>query len=923
MALLRRFLSGVKALFHREQQSAEMDEELNGYLAASAEDKVRNGMNPADALRAARVDIGSVESVKQKVRAAGWETAAESVWQDIRYGLRQLWRNPGFSIVALMTLALGIGANTAIFTLVHAVMLKQLPIAHPETLYRVGEGEYYCCEWGGLEGSWGTFDYPFYKHLRDSNASFEQVAAFSGKTPSFNVRRAGRSERALATNGEYVSGNYFATLGIQAAVGRLIQPSDDRAAAAPVAVLDYRTWMQEYGGDRSLVGSTVYVNGLPVTLIGIAPQGFFGDRLTANPPALWIPLSMEPTFEGEGVKSLLYSSGDAWLYVIGRLKPGAVPSQAQAQLSTDLQQWLRAQGRAVGEDAAKIPQQHIQLTPGGAGISPLRSDSKDGLYLLCAGSLLVLLIACANLANLLLARSAAREHQTALRLSLGATRARLVRSVLTESTLLSVIGGALGVLLAYEGSRAIVLLAFRGAKFVPVNPAPSLSVLGFTLVLSALTGIAFGVAPAWIGTYADPAKGLRSGSRTNTAHASRPQKALVVVQAALSIVLLVIAGLVTESLSNLEKTDLGFQTEGRLIANINFKAAGYEPRQLPSLYEKIQDRLETIPGVRSASLSEHSPQNLCCISLNILIGGRSESWIPNVDVGFTRVSPHYFETIGTPVLRGRAFNRQDTQAAQHVAVIDEAFAQRFFAGKDAIGQHIGLSLPGHGYDYEIVGIVGNTKYRTPAAMQLPMFFLPYTQTTHYEPTGYQRLENGTLYAQSIQLHVAGAPENYEKSLRDVLTSINPNLSLAQVKTYSEQVAIQFNQQRLIARLTGLFSLLALVLASVGLYGVTAYNVTRRTGEIGVRMALGANRTNVVRMVMAGAFWQVGIGLCIGVPLALLSGHALSHQLYQVSQLNPYVMGWAALALCLCALIAALVPARRAASIQPVEALRTE
>ncbi len=920
--VLRRFFGGLKALFRKAERSVEMDEEFAEFVRASAEDKARRGMSAADAMRAARVEMGSAESVKQKVLAAGWESAAESVWQDVRYGLRQIRRNPGFSIVALVTLALGIGANTAIFTLVHAVMLRELPIAHPETLYRVGEGEGYCCEWGGLEGSWGTFDYPYYKHVRDTNANFEQVAAFSGNTPSFTVRREDSAAGARTMNGEYVSGNYFATLGIQAAEGRLIQAADDHAAAAPVVVMGYRMWLQEYGGDRSIVGSTLYVNGRPVTLIGIAPQGFFGDRLSANPPAVWIPLSMEPAFEGEGVKSLLYSSGDAWLYVIGRLKPSAVPAGVQAQLSTDLQHWLRAQGR-TDDTEQKIANQHIELTPGGRGISPFRSDSKQGLYLLSGGSLLVLLIACANLANLLLARGAVREHQTALRLSLGATRARLIRSVLTESVLLSLIGGALGVVLAYLGSRAIVLIAFRGATFIPVSATPSLLVLGFTLGLSLVTGIIFGVAPAWLGTHADPSRGLRGGHRTSTAHASRPQKALVAAQAALSIVLLAVAGLVTKSLNNLEKTDLGFQTEGRLLANLNFKAAGYKPPQLPALYEEIQDRLEAIPGVQSASLSAQSPQNLCCVSFDILIGGRSESWIPNVDVGLNRVSPHYFKTIGTPVLRGRTFTQQDTQAAQHVTVVDEAFAQRFFADGDAIGQHIGLSLPGHGYDYEIVGVVRNTKYRTPTAVQRPMFFLPFTQTIHYDPTGYQRLENGMLYANSIELRVVGVPESFEKPLRDVLASVNPNLSLIDVKSYSERVAERFNQERLMARLTDVYGLLALVLASVGLYGVMAYNVARRTGEIGVRMALGANRWNVVRMVVAGAFGQVVAGLCIGVPLALVAGRALAHQLYEVSRLDPVVTGGAMLVLCLCALIAALVPARRAASIEPVEALRNE
>ena len=922
MTLLRRFLGGMKSLVHRNQRNAEMDEELSGYLEEAAQERMRRGMNHADAMRAARAEMGSAESVKQKVRATGWESAAEFLWQDVRYGMRQLIRNPGFSIVALLTLALGIGANTAIFTLVHAVMLKQLPIAHPQTLYRVGEGEFYCCEWGGLQGSWGTFDYPFYKHLRDTNPFFEQIAAFSGYTPSFNLRRANSSTGAQTTTGEYVSGNYFATLGLQPALGRLLNPADDTASAPVVGVLGYHAWRQTYGADPSIVGSTMLVNGMPVTVVGIAPPGFIGDRFTTYPPALWIPLSQEPLFEGQGVKSLLNSSGDAWLYVIGRLKPGASAGQVQVQLSTDLQHWLRAQGRTDDSDQ-KIVNQYIRLTEGGTGISPFRSNSKDGLYLLSAASLLVLLIACANLANLLLARSAAREHQTALRLSLGATRGRLIRAVLTESVLLSVIGGAAGLLLAYAGTRAIVLIAFRGATYIPVDAAPSLPILGFALLLSILTGVMFGVVPAWIGTHADPSNGLRGSSRSSTARGSRPQRVLVIVQAALSIVLLAVAGLVTQSLSNLENADLGFQTQGRLLGNINFKAAGYKPEQLAALYNQLQDRLEALPGVRSASLSENSPQNLCCSSLDISIGGRSESWISSVDVNFSRVSPHYFETIGTPVLRGRPFTRQDTQASQHVAVVDDNFARRFFPGKDAIGEHIGLSLPGHGYDYEIVGVVKNTTYRSPAASSRPMFFVPFTQTVQYAPTGYQRLETGTLYAQSIQLRVAGAPESYEKSLRQVLAGINPDLSPDSVKSYSEQVAVQFNQQRLIARLTGFFSMLALVLASVGLYGVTAYNVTRRTGEIGIRMALGANRGNVVSMVLRGALSQIGIGLCIGIPLALLSSRALAHQLYGVSSFDPVVLGGAVLVLCLCALVAGFLPARRAASVEPMEALRIE
>jgi len=910
----------LRTLWRSEQLHSEILEELSFHIDQRTAENIRRGMSAEAARREAEQRFGSLSRIKEQGyerRGAGW---IEDVIQDVRYGLRVLRKSPGFTGIAVLTLALGIGANTAIFTLVHAVMLKQLPIANPHELYRIGEGEYYCCEWGGLEGSWGTFDYPYYKHLRDTNPAFEQIAAFSGGLWSFNVRRDGSPAAAETTNGEYVSGNYFSTLGIQASLGRLLNPSDDKRESPATAVMGYRTWQERYGADRSMVGSTLLVNGLPVTLVGIAPQGFFGDRLNANPPELWIPLNQEPVFEGR--ESILNSSGDAWLYIIGRLRSNISPVQLQAHLSTDLQQWLRSERHFGSDDLTQLSKQHIQVTAGGTGISSFRSNSKNGLYLLSVASALVLLIACTNLANLLLARSAARQQQTALRVSLGASRWRLIRAALTESVLLSVIGGAASLIFAYAGTKAILVIVFRGASYVPIQANPSMPVLAFALLLSVLTGVAFGIAPAWIGTNADPSEGLRC-SRGTTHRSSGPQKLLVTIQAALSIVLLAVAGLVAQSLRNLEKTDFGFQTQGRLLADINFKAAGYKPEQLPALYDHLQRVLEQIPGVHSASLSLNSPQNLCCINLNIIIGGRTDKWIEDVNIVYNRVTPHYFETIGTPLLRGRVIDEHDTQGSQHVAVVDQAFARKFFPGEEAIGKSFGLSLPGHGDDYHIVGVVKDAKYKNPTVTPSPTIFLPFTQTTQFKPTGYQRLETGTLYAHSIQLSVAGAPEQYENALLNAVANVDPNLSVVNLKSYSEQVATQFNQERLIARLTGLFSLLALALASVGLYGVTTYNVARRTNEIGMRMALGARRSDVVRMVLRSAFSQVAIGLCIGLPLAMLIGRDLAHQLYEVGRFDPFVLGGATVVLCACTFIAGFLPARRAASIEPMKALRSE
>jgi len=837
--------------------------------------------------------------------------------------MRQLFRTPGFTIVAVITLALGIGANTAVFTLVYGIMLKQLPVSHPEQLYRVGEGEFYCCEWGGLQGSWGTFDYPFYKHLRDTDDSFEQIAAFSGSGPTFTIRRPESTAGAQTIDGEYVSGNYFSTLGISAEGGRLISPFDDQENSPAIAVMGYRAWRDQYGADPSILGAKLLINELPVTIVGIAPPSFFGDRLTQNPPELWIPLSQQPAFEGNGRKSLLYSSGDAWLYVIGRLEAGQSPGAVQSKLTGELQQWLRTERELGKDDLAKLSQQHIELTHGGSGVSPFRSNSKRGLVLLSSAAVLVLLIACANLANLLLVRDATRRHQTALCLSLGASRARLIRAILTESLLLSLIGGAFGVLVAFGVARAVLLIVFRGATLIPVSATPSVAVLCFALLLSLFTCVAFSLVPAWMGTHADPAHGLQGASRSRISHTSRSQKALVAIQAAISVVLLAVAGLVSESLMHLENADLGFQPQGRIIGSINFKAAGYTPDQLPALYDRIQDRLEQIPGVLNASLSLNAPQKFCCVNLNITIAGRNEKWIEDVDTIFARVTPHYFETIGTPMVKGRAFNHGDTQATPHVAVVDEGFVHRFFGDQNPIGRHFGLSLDGHSADFEIVGVTKDAKYRNPASPQNPMFFLPFSQTTAYAPSGYQRLESGTLYAQLIEMKVNGDPAPYQDTLRKVAAEIDPKLALIHVDTYTDQVALQFNQERLIARLTSLFGVLALALASVGLYGVTAYNVARRTGEIGIRMALGADRGNVMGMVLKRAMSQAGFGLCIGLPIAMFCGRLLQHQLYEVNRFDPVVLGAATLVLALCAMVAAILPARRAASVDPNKALRTE
>ena len=479
--------------------------------------------------------------------------------------------------------------------------------------------------------------------------------------------------------------------------------------------------------------------------------------------------------------------------------------------------------------------------------------------------------------------------------------------------------------LAYLGSRAILLIAFRGAKIIPIDTSPSLPVLGFAFLLSLITGIIFGVAPAWISSHSDPAEALRGANRASRDHSALPQKSLIVAQAAFSLLLLVMAGLVTQSLRNVEHLNFGFRPQGRLIVIVHPLTAGYKPDQLPALYQELRDRLRQILGVRSVSYSLYSPQDGDNWNDAIYIQGRTLESTEGKSVTWLRVGPDYFKTIGTPLLRGRVIGEEDKPTSPQVAVVDETFARTFFSGEDPIGKHFGYPQPGHSGDIEIVGVVKDTQYRNPTSTekQEPMFFRAFFQTTHFDEPTYQRSEVESEYIAPIELQVTGRAESVAPQVRRTLASIDPNLSIVEMRSLNEQVSRQFNEERLTARLTELFGLLALLLASIGLYGVTAYNIARRTGEIGIRMALGADRRDILKMVLRGAFVQVGLGLLMGVPLALAAGRIFASKLFRVPVFNPLILTAAIFTLALCALIAGFLPAYRAASIDPVEALRME
>jgi predicted permease len=842
---------------------------------------------------------------------------------DIRFALRQFAKAPGFAATVILTIALGIGANTAIFTLVHAILLKSLPVANPASLYRVGDLDD-CCVNGGFindNGDFDLFSYDLYRHLQDTTPEFEQLAAFQSGQNLMSVRVG--NNMAKSERSEYVSGNYFSTFGIGAYAGRMLQSSDDVPGAAPVAVISYAAWQASHAADPNVVGSTFYIQSHPVTIVGIAPPGFFGDRINDNPPAFWIPLNVEPVLEGE--TTILKVAESNWLYALGRVKPGVAPKALEAKISNTLRQWLATQPSYTHNGNEKeIPKQHVILTPGGGGIQNLQQETGDGLELLTWISALVLLVACANIANLLLARGAARRAETSIRTALGAARRALIGQALTESVLLSLAGGLIGIGIAYLGARMILKLAFPEATQMPIQASPSPVILGFAFLLSLITGVIFGIVPAWISSHADPAEALRGLNRSTGDRSLLPQKALIVLQAALSLVLLVGAGLMTQTLRNLEHQKFGITTANRYVIHFD-TGGGYNLETIGALNQRLEDEFKALPGVKSAGLALYSALEGNNWGESVFIEGRP---LPGPEdhhnSSWDRVSPQFFQTIGEPILRGRGFTDQDTATSQMVAVVNQAFVKKFFPNEDPIGHHFGVFDQKYASDFEIVGIVADAKYNNPRDPYRAMYFRPLAQfNRHVTGRNFFMAESRSLYPNSITVQYVGDAASLESMSRRTLASINPDLTIVTFKSLDYQVADNFNGERLISRLTSLFGLLALALASVGLYGITAYSVARRTNEIGVRMALGANRGNVVSLVMSRALLLVAVGLAIGIPVALLGGRLMRSQLFGVRTYDPLTLAGAVFVLAAFAALAGFIPARRAASIEPMHALRQE
>jgi putative ABC transport system permease protein len=817
------------------------------------------------------------------------------MFQDLRFGIRLLWKNPGFTAVAALSLALGIGANTAIFSLVDAVLLKRLPVKSPDQLVLLDAFN--------QRGERRNFSFQVFEQLRARTQFFSGVLASPG-TNRMEMADPGSGGRTEQAEVQLVSGEYFQVLGVNAVIGRTLTIADNQTPGAhPVAVLSYGFWQRRFFGDVSVIGKGITLKALPFTIIGVTPPAFFGEAV-GRAPDIWAPLMMQPTFDRG--QSYLSDANTGWLRVMARLQPGVSEAQAQASLAMQLEQ-IKAEPDDVGRSARNIAK--IELSPGGRGLADFRARFSKPLRILMAVVGLVLLIACANVANLLLARSTTRGREVAIRLAIGAGRFRLIRQFLSESVLLAAVGGALGLLLAWWGSHLLLVLVSSDPSPIPIDVAPNARILGFTIAVSLLTALIFGLAPALAATRQDVNAALKMTALARPR--SSLSRFLVIAQVALSLLLLTGAGLFVRTLRNLRTLDLGFAAESVIQARINPHASGYKQEQLPDLYRRLLERLNAAPGISSASMAgsgfRTGTSRTCCIAVEGYTHGPNE----DREVQTNSVTPGYFQTMGMPLLLGRDFTPEETgrnpgEFFPHIAIINETMARYYFGEANPLGKRFGWGDPPNlKSDIEIIGVVKDAKYGSPRDKTPRLIYFPH----HGE----------TL----LVARAAGPVAPLTAIIRREIEAVDKGLEISSVRTVPQLRDQAFVQERLLAELSSFFGLLALLLACIGLYGVMSYDVARRTHEIGVRMALGAQRMDVVRLLMRETMLMVVIGLVAGLGAALASTRLIASLLYGLEPNDMLTIGLASLLLLIVAALAGYLPARRAARVDPMVALRCE
>ena len=868
----------------------------------------------------------------------------QTLLQDLRYGLRMLAKSPGFTAVAVLTLALGIGANTAIFTLLNQVLLKTLPVRAPEQLVTFGPSLN-----GGVLGGvdLGFFDqYPWYfaRQLQENPGPFQGIASYGSFSAKASVRLPAESGRgsnspAVLVPTSLVSGNYFNVIGAQPLIGRAINAFDDAApGSGAVVVISYHFWQQQLSADREILGKTISINGMPFAVIGVMPESFHGIKQEMEPPDLWAPTTMQAQVMAQ--PSFLARQGPYFLHLFARLSPqAATDKNAFAQSQAWLDQQLRA-GIRENEGAAITParQQEINraavpLVLAAHGVSGLRDQYGDSLKILMGVVAIVLLIACANLANFLLARAASRQHEIGTRLALGSSRARIVRQSLVETMLLSFTGGLLGLGVAFAATRVLIAFVSQGRAYTAMSPAPDGTVLLFTLGVCLLTAVLFGLTPALTAARAGAASMLTSNTRTAQSAGGRNSRfwpnLLVTAQVMLSLLLLVGAGLFLRTLRNLQNQDYGFERTHLLVAYFDARLVGYKPSQLPEFHQQLLERIEALPGVRSAAVAATAPISGGNWTSNITLSGYTPGPKENMVSILNRVSGKYFETSGIAMVAGRPITTADSATSVKVAVVNETLARHYFPKGDALGQTLTIGIDSVRGPWRIVGIARDTKSQGPRVTETArMTYIPIVQIEPYEyrdPNDKTAPleENGNRFANVIVVRTTADPVNTIADLRRAVAQIDPNLPLLNVHTIHEEVDQYMSHEQLISSLTGIFSVLALLLAAIGLYGVMSYSVVRRTSEIGIRLALGAQTRALLWMVLRESVVMLAIGLAVGLPLTLASTRLIHEQLFGLSVMDPATIGVAILVVTLMTLLAAWLPARRATKVDPMVALRCD
>ena len=928
--MLNRLRLRLRALFRKAQMERELEEELRFHLEKEVEQNMARGMNAEEARLAARRSFGGVERVKEESRDVRGVRLVEELWQDLRYGLRMLLKHKGFTIVAVLSLALGIGANTALFSVVDAVLLRTLPVAEPERLVLFEWQAGLPFRTNGMSGTsseLALFRYDIFEKLAQARAAAPEspLSDFFAFAPIYEgIAVVG--DQAEIVNGQAVSGGYYAGLGVQPILGRAITDEDDKPGAAPVVVLSYQFWQERFGANPAVLGQPLKLNKMSFTIIGVTPPPFTGTLQVGYYPAVTVPIAREPLLRSENSRlGTANEPGLWWLHLMGRLKPGATYEQARESLNGDFQAAaleVMPPLRNEKEPAQLDPKDYPRLVAesGSRGMLDDRREYSATIYGLFIVVALVLLIACANVANLLLARAALRGPEISVRLAVGAGRWRLVRQLLTESVLLAALGGAVGVFFALWGKSALQALTDKDTGFLPNGVDLSLSwrVLAFTLVISLLTGVLFGLAPAWRATSLDLATSLKQSRRT-TGAVSRLSKGMIVTQVALSLLILVGAGLFIRTLYNLQQVTVGFNQENLLLFRLEPQQGGYKDERLLQFYQRLFDRLDNLPGVRAATF-ERTPLIANDNWANsILLPGEPE---PR---GTSRQTAreNYFATMEIPLLGGRGFTAQDDQRGPLVAIVNQTFARKYFPNDDALGKRV--TFRGSKREVEIIGIVADTKYTRQREEIKPLLYTPWRQ------------EGAMIGKMHFALRTTGEPTALADAVRQVVRELDGTLPVTEVTTQRARSQATLGRERLYARLLSFFGGLALLLAAIGLSGVLAYSVAQRTNEIGIRMALGAQAHDVLRLVI----WQGMKLVLVGLMAGAAGGYALKRlveskyvsredwlrqfgeQLYGVSAADPWTFSVIATLLTLAALAACYAPARRATKVDPMIVLRSE